>query len=96
MNGRQLRDDALAGLEQKRFEWIQLARGHAVQIAKQSGRVSINELREVISLPEDHHPNTWGAVLRCKDLEPFTFGVAKHAAAHARVVRYYRLAGGVA
>jgi len=58
--GRELRDKALAFLEQKRGEWISKARLEAIFIARHKGTVTINDVRDAINLPEDFHPNTWG------------------------------------
>lgn len=89
--GAQLRDAALAAIEAKRHEWLQKARLKAMMIALQKKSVTINDLREVISLPEDFHPNTWGAVFKSKDFKPIGFDQARHPAAHARIVRIYAL-----
>jgi hypothetical protein len=89
--GRQLRDKALAFLEAKRHDWISRARLEAIFIAKTKGSVTINDVREAIQMPEDFHPNTWGAVLKSKDFEAIGFSQASHPAAHARVVRVFKL-----
>lgn len=89
--GRQLRDKALAFLEDKRHEWISRARLEAIFIAKKKGSVTINDVRGAIQMPEDFHPNTWGAVLKSKDFEAIGFAQAIHPAAHARVVRVFKL-----
>ncbi len=89
--GRNLRDAAILTLEEKRVEWINKAREHAVKIARQYGRVTINDVRQHIDLPEDYHPNTWGAVLRGKQFKAIGFDQAVHPAAHARTIRLYQL-----
>lgn len=91
--GAQLRDAALDAIEAKRFEWLQKARLEAMFIARRIGSVTINDVRDVIQLPEDFSPNTWGAVFRCKDFKPIGFDTATHPAAHARLVRIYALKG---
>jgi hypothetical protein len=53
--------------------------------------VTINDVRKFIELPDDYHPNTWGAVLRGDAFEPIGFCQATHPSAHARVVRVYKL-----
>jgi hypothetical protein len=89
--GRELRDEALAYIECARSKWLGTARFEAIKIAVNKGQVTINDLREVISLPEDFSPNTWGAVFKSKDFEAVGYTQASHAAAHARVVRIYKL-----
>lgn len=89
--GRQLRDEALNAIESRRHSWLQKARLEAMMIARQRQTVTINDVRDVIELPEDFSPNTWGAVFKCKEFEPVGYTQASHAAAHARVIRIYQL-----
>ncbi len=89
--GRELRDSAIAMLEAKRQDWIVEARAIARHIAQIKGSVTINDVREAIDMPEDFHPNTWGAVLKDKTFKAVGFDQAHHPAAHARVVRIYAL-----
>jgi hypothetical protein len=89
--GEQLRDEGLALIEAKRHDWLQKARLEAMMIARQRKTVTINEVREVIQLPEDFSPNTWGAVFKCKDFKAIGYEKASHPEAHARVIRIYTL-----
>ena len=91
MNGRDLRDAGVARVSIGREEWIAKARGTAIAIARRAGQVTINDVRKFIELPDDYHPNTWGAVLRGDAFEPIGFCQATHPSAHARVVRVYKL-----
>jgi hypothetical protein len=91
MNGRDLRDAGIARVSIGREEWIAKARSTAVAIARRAGQVTINDVRKFIELPDDYHPNTWGAVLRGDAFEPIGFCQATHPSAHARVVRVYKL-----
>jgi hypothetical protein len=91
MNGRDLRDAGIARVSIGREEWIAKARSTAVAIAQRAGQVTINDVRKFIELPDDYHPNTWGAVLRSDAFEPIGFCQATHPSAHARVVRVYKL-----
>ena len=91
MNGRNLRDAGIARVSIGREEWIAKARSTAVAIAQRAGQVTINDVRKFIELPDDYHPNTWGAVLRGDAFEPIGFCQATHPSAHARVVRVYKL-----
>ena len=91
MKGRDLRDAGIAAVSIGREDWIAKARDMAIWIAKESGQVSINDVRQFIDLPDDFHPNTWGAVLRGDAFEPVGFCQATHPSAHARVVRIYQL-----
>jgi hypothetical protein len=91
MNGRDLRDAGIARVSIGREEWIAKARSTAIAIARRAGQVTINDVRKFIELPDDYHPNTWGAVLRGDAFEPIGFCQATHPSAHARVVRVYKL-----
>ena len=91
MNGRNLRDAGIAAVSIGREDWIAKARDMAIWIAKQSGQVTINDVRQLIELPEDFHHNTWGAVLSGDAFEPIGYCQATHPSAHARVVRVYKL-----
>lgn len=93
MKGRDLRDAGIAAVSIGREDWIAKARDMAIWIAKQSGKVTINDVRQLIDLPDDFHPNTWGAVLRGDAFEPVGFCQATHPSAHARVIRIYKLKG---
>lgn len=87
--GRELRDEALSKMEAHRKVWLMIARKWAVLIAQRDGQVTIEDVRDKISLPSYCHPNTWGAVMRCKELKAVGFTQATHSAAHARAIRTY-------
>lgn len=91
MKGRDLRDAGIAAVSIGREDWIAKARDMAIWVAKQSGKVTINDVRQLIDLPDDFHHNTWGAVLRGDAFEPIGYCQATHPSAHARVVRIYKL-----
>ena len=91
MTGQQLRDAGINRVSIGREEWISKARDMAVWIAKESGTVNINDIRGVIDLPNDYHPNTWGAIFKAKDFKAVGYCQATHPSAHARVVRVYKL-----
>lgn len=93
MDGRTLRDNGIARVSCGREAWILEARAVAIEIAESRGQVTINDVREVVELPEGYHSNTWGAVLRGSDFEPIGYCQATHPSAHARVVRVYKLKG---
>lgn len=89
--GRELRDAALTKHETEKREWIDQARAFAIRIATNRGKVTINDVRNHITLPPGVHPNTWGAVLKCRELQPIGYDQAHHPEAHARLVRVYQL-----
>lgn len=89
--GQELRDTGIDQVAQGKEAWINHARSIAINVAEQFGSVTINDVREFISLPVDYHPNTWGAVLRGGVFQPVGFCQATHPSAHARTVRVYKL-----
>jgi hypothetical protein len=91
--GAQLRDHGIALVSAGNEDWIYEARSIAIEIATNSGTVTINDVRERIELPEHLSPNLWGAVLRGNDFEAIGYTQATHPSAHARVVRIYKLKG---
>lgn len=91
--GAQLRDQGIALVSAGNEDWIYQARSIAIEIATNSGTVTINDVRERIELPEQLSPNLWGAVLRGSDFEAIGYTQATHPSAHARVVRIYKLKG---
>jgi hypothetical protein len=54
--------------------------------------VCINDIRAQLRLPAETHPSVLGAVFRSKKFTAVGFTEATHKAAHARVVRVYKLA----
>jgi hypothetical protein len=56
MKGRDLRDAGIAAVSIGREDWIAKARDMAIWVAKQSGKVTINDVRQLIDLPDDFHP----------------------------------------
>ena len=91
IDGKALRDAQLALFESKHSEFIDQCRQIATDIAKTEGQVSINDIRAAIQLPAELHPSVLGAVFRSKKFTPIGYTEAAHKAAHARVVRVYKL-----
>lgn len=92
MSGRELRDAQLGLFEIRDYEFLQSCRAAAVAIARARGHVSINEVREAVTLPSNVNPSVLGAVFKGKQFKPVGYTEATHKAAHARVVRVYALA----
>jgi hypothetical protein len=63
MNGRKLRDAGIALVFIGREEWIEKARKAAIRYAQKHGFVTINDVRNQITLPEHFSPNVWGGHL---------------------------------
>ena len=94
LTGRQIRDRILDDLEQRRWAYIKQAREFAVDFARRWGVVSINNVREGCPPPADVPPAALGAVFKERNVwQVVSFCLAEHPAAHARVVRVYKLKG---
>ena len=73
-------------------DFLLKARAVAAKLAKQNGSVSINEVREKVTLPPGMHPSVYGAVFRGKTFKHSgDFARASHPAGHARLVGIYYL-----
>jgi len=89
--GRALRDAQLTIFEHRDTEFLCRCRALAVEIARQQGTVCINDIRAQLRLPSEMHPSVLGAVFKSKKFTPVGYTEATHKAAHARVVRVYKL-----
>lgn len=89
--GRVLRDAQLDFFEHRDTEFLSHCRTLAVEICRQQGTVSINDIRAQIAVPAEMHPSVLGAVFRTKQFQACGFTEATHAQAHARVIRVYQL-----
>jgi len=89
--GRALRDAQLNLFEHRDTEFLSHCRALAVDIARAQGTVCINDIRAQVRLPAHVHPSVLGSVFKSKKFMAIGFTEATHAAAHARVVRVYKL-----
>lgn len=74
--------------------WIARARGFAVGIAAQRGRVTIDDVREVCPPPAGADPRIMGNVFKGGAFELAGHEPSKRKECHRRPVAVYRLAGG--
>lgn len=94
VTGKQIRDAVLDDLEKRRWAYITKARRFAADFARRWGVVSINDVRDGCPPPADVPPAALGAVFKERDVwVAVSFTLANHPAAHARVVRVYKLKG---
>lgn len=89
--GRALRDAQLDLFQVRDAEFLSRCRALAVEVARQQGTVSINDIRAQVRLPAEMHPSVLGAVFKTKQFEACGFTEATHPQAHARVIRIYKL-----
>jgi len=89
--GRVLRDAQLDLFEHRDTAFLSRCRALAVEICRQQGTVSINDIRAQLQIPADMHPSVLGAVFRNKQFQKVGLIEAIHPQAHARVIRVYSL-----
>lgn len=87
--GRVLKDAALDGMEGR--GWVRRARLAAMQIARDKGTVTIDDVHEACPLPEVMHLNTWGVVLRSPMFRPLGWRESTRPVAHGRYTREWEL-----
>lgn len=89
--GRALRDAQLDLFQVRDAVFLDHCRALAVLVAKEQGKVSINDIRARIQIPAHMHPSVLGAVFKTKQFQAVGYTEATHPQAHARVVRVYQL-----
>jgi hypothetical protein len=91
LDGRTIKETQLGLFEVQHGELLERCRAAAIVYARRHGFVSINEVREAVTLPAGIHPSVLGAVFRCSLFRAIGYTEALHPAAHARVIRVYAL-----
>ena len=91
LDGRTIKEQQLGLFEVQHADLLERCRAAAIVYARQHGFVSINEVREAVTLPPGTHPSLLGAVFRTRQFRAIGYTEAHHPAAHARVVRVYAL-----
>lgn len=90
-SGRTIKEQQLGLFEAHHADLLERCRAAAIMYARQHGFVSINEVREAVTLPPGTHPSLLGAVFRTRQFRAIGYTEALHPAAHARAVRVYTL-----
>lgn len=90
-SGRTIKEQQLGLFEAQHADLLERCRAAAIVYARQHGFVSINEVREAVTLPPGTHPSLLGAVFRTRQFRAIGYTEAHHPAAHARAVRVYTL-----
>ena len=90
-SGRTIKDQQLGLFEAQHAYLLEQCRAAAIVYARRHGFVSINEVRDAVTLPPGTHPSLLGAVFRTRQFRAIGYTEALHPAAHARVVRVYTL-----
>lgn len=93
--GRALRDSQLALFQVRDREFLETCRALAVEVVKRKGEVSINDIRERLTVPPGMHPSVLGSVFKTSQFSCVGFTEAVHPQAHARIVRVYTLKRGL-
>lgn len=92
--GRLLRDksiDRVAFSNEHRARWLSMARDVAVLIAKKNGRVTSDDVRKALPVPEGVDPRILGAVFRFGKWEKIGYTATSMRQAHARPISVWKL-----
>lgn len=77
--------------EQKRAELLTYARWVAVKLAFERGTITIDDVREIVKLPDDINPKVFGAVFKTPEFELVGYTKSTRTIAHQRPIGMYRL-----
>jgi hypothetical protein len=89
-DGKALRDMVLDLFEEKRPDWLVLARDAAWSIWRETGRpVTVNQVRERVPPPPDIDPRVFGAVFRRSEWKAGDFVLSDRRTCHARPIREF-------
>lgn len=87
------RDAALDAFERgSHRDWLREARKLATRLARQNGRVTVDDVRRELPPPRDADPRIMGAVLNCPAFVPVGFINSKRRTCHGRPIRLFTLA----
>lgn len=92
--GERRRDRGCEIVAMRNEHFVRLARAKAIEIAKENGTVSADDLREWAerNLIEPKHPNAWGGVFRgIKRFEVVGYIQSKFSTNNARTIKVWRL-----
>lgn len=67
----------------------------AIGICRKMGKVTVDDLRKVVKLPESTDARIFGAVLSQKVFEPIGFTITKVKSSHGRPIRVFKIREGV-
>jgi hypothetical protein len=91
LEGRAIKERQLDMFEQRDHLFLERCRALAAMVCRERGTVSINDVRQFITVPPGVHPSVLGAVFRDKRFKKVGLTEASHPEAHARIVRVYQL-----
>lgn len=91
LEGRAIKERQMDIFELRDHEFLERCRSLAAMICRERGTVSINDVRQYITVPPGVHPSVLGAVFRDKRFKKVGLVEASHPQAHARIVRVYQL-----
>jgi len=83
------RDAGCKLVETNNKDWVTAARLLAIQLACQNGEVTSDDIQQRMPRPEWVHPNSVGAIFRCKQLKFIGHKTSERVSAHARRIGVY-------
>jgi len=94
MNKIETKQQAFDLYKKTRLEFLEFARWTARKVLKDSGTVTTDDLRKLITLPPGIDPRCWGAVLSGDEFEKIGYTTTKIRTSHGRPIGIWRLKGG--
>jgi hypothetical protein len=88
--GKQLRDNQLNLFESQNSDFIEQCRAVARQLAAQNGEVTVDEVRDLVPLPENRSAKAYGAVFK-KGFKKIGYVTTKRASSHGRPIAQWIL-----
>lgn len=88
-------DDVRSRMERRHARWVARARETAVRLARERGRITIDDVRKVAPPPPDADPRILGLVFIDRQIwRPDGWVESKRGVCHRRPIRRWRLAAG--
>ena len=91
--GLDLRDAALAHLEETHQEYVARARAWAIAYANETGSVIVDDVYRACPPPADVDGRVMGGIMKCKELRAGEYVLTTRETSHARPVRRFYPAG---
>ena len=89
--GKELRDEALERLEERRARWVAEAKDIAERLARAHGTVTADDLRTAYPVPPEYDARVVGAVFKDKRFVKMGYRATSRATSHARPIAVFRL-----
>ena len=90
MRKTQTKEEALSLMEERRSAFLAKCRMEAFRIFNNKGQVTIDDVRDVVELPEDIDGRVFGAVFNSKSWERIGYTTTKRKSSHRRPIAIFK------